>query len=518
MRKEKFIHTGIAPVVVALSLLGGCSDKSSDTQAMPAPGSAAETPVASPSEAAKSGWPEDTVASVGDEAITFSLLNTMLNSSAVVGLSIPALGTKDRNQVIITLMDKAISANLLYLDARQQGVDQTPVYQQDIKRFEDAVLASLYRDRHLYGDIQVSEEEIQEQFNKTQKEGEEMTEADRTAIEASLRNAKLNTLKTRLRSRIREGVTVEIEPDVLNPDKDEDRTDETVVAKVDTTPVTWGEVKEMMQGADRRAESAEFYLDTNTERQKRLDTYIDTLVMAEKGRAAGLESDPSYLERTKEYRKTRLINLHRHQLLKSWAPTDEELKAYFEANKDQITIPEMRKVQMVVLKTKEEAEDIKQKIESGEMTIYEAARDYSIDPNARQTLGEMGWVMRGTGFPELDEFTFFLEPDVVGGPVESPAGWHLVKVLDVQDPQMQFLEEPQAHRATLRMYMNEKLDDYVVSLRKNKFKVAVYEDELVRQFQHEAEFVASLNEQAAEEGSVTSEREADLKEMMEKEQ
>jgi hypothetical protein len=113
----------------------------------------------------------------------------------VVGLSIPALGTKERNQVIITLMDKAISANLLYLDARQQGVDQTPVYQQDIKRFEDAVLASLYREKKLYGDIQVSEEEIQEQFNSTEKAGEEMTEADRTAIGASLRNAKLNTLK-----------------------------------------------------------------------------------------------------------------------------------------------------------------------------------------------------------------------------------------------------------------------------------------------------------------------------------
>jgi len=485
---------------------------------MPAPGNAAETAMVAPSEAAKAAWPEDTVASVGDEAITFSLLNTMLNSSAVVGLSIPALGTKERNQVIITLMDKAISANLLYLDARQQGVDQSPAYLQDIKRFEDAVLASLYREKKLYGDIQVSEEEIQEQFNSTEKAGEEMTEADRTAIGASLRNAKLNTLKTRLRSRIREGVNVDIDRDVLNPEKDDERTDETVVARVDDAVVTWVEVKDSMQGAERRSESAEFYIDVNTERQKRLDTYIDTLIMAEKGRAAGLESDPSYLERTREYRKTRLINLHRGQLLKSWAPSDEELKTYFEANKDQITIPEMRKVQMVVLKTKEEAEDIKQKIESGEMTIFEAARDYSIDPNAKQTLGDMGWVMHGTGFPELDEFTFFQEPEVLGGPVESPAGWHLVKVLDVQDPQMQYLEEPQAHRATLRMYMNEKLDDYVIELRKNKFEVAVYEDVLVENFKREAEFMAEMNRKAAEEGSETAAREADLKEMMEKEQ
>ena len=45
----------------------------------------------------------DIIARVGGEIITFSELNTMLNSSAMVGLSIPALGTRDRNEVIITL-------------------------------------------------------------------------------------------------------------------------------------------------------------------------------------------------------------------------------------------------------------------------------------------------------------------------------------------------------------------------------------------------------------------------------
>ena len=124
----------------------------------------------------------DVVATVGDEEITFSLLNTMLNSSAMVGLSIPALGTPERNQTIITLLDKAITANLLYLDALKQGVDQQPVYQQDIRHFEDAVLASLYRSNVLYGDIEVSEEEIQDYFKRTAEEGEELTDDARFAI------------------------------------------------------------------------------------------------------------------------------------------------------------------------------------------------------------------------------------------------------------------------------------------------------------------------------------------------
>jgi len=517
MRNVEIKFASLAPVMIALSLLGGCSDKSSETDSLPAI-SAAELVAETAPHESSANRPEDTVASIGDEYITYSLLNTTLNSSAVVGLSIPALGTPERRQVILTLLDNFISANLLYLDALHQGVDKQSDYQLAIRQFENAVLAGLYREKYLYTDIKVSEEEIQEQFNKTAKEGDELTDADRTAIRASLRNAKLNTLKTRLRSRIREGKEVVIEPDVLNPDKDEERNGDTVVAKIDGKPVTWMEVRETMQGADLRSAGAEFYIDVNTERRKRLDSYIDTLIMADKARAVGLEADPVYLGRTREYRKTKLTNLHRSQLLQSWMPSDGELKAYFEAHKDMISVPEMRKVQMVVLKTKEDAEDIKEKIDSGEMTIYKAARDYSIDPNAKRTLGEMGWVKRGTGFPELDEFTFFQEPDVLGGPVKSPAGWHLVKVLDVQDAQRQFFEEPQTHRETQRLYLNEKLDSYVIELRKNKFEVAVYEDVLVNNFEREAEFMAEMNRKAAEEGSETAAREADLKEMMEKEQ
>ena len=509
MRHNNISFTRLTPIVLGLFLLGGCSEPSNDTAASSAP--PAEVPV---SPAATAEEYTDVVATVEAEEITFSLLNTMLNSSAMVGLSIPALGTPERNQTIITLLDKAITANLLYLDALQKGVDQQPLYQREIRQFEDAIVASLYREKVLYGDIEVSEGEIQESFKRTAGKGDELTDDTRFATRASLRNAKLNTLKTRLRSRIREGVTVEIEPAVLNPDSDAARTDETVVARVEDTVVTWGEVKELMRGADKRVASAEFLLDSDTERKKRLDVYIDNRVMAIKGRAAGLESERSYQERTKEYRKTRLINLHRGQLISEWSPSDEELKAFFEANKDRISIPEMRKVQMVVLKTQAEAEDIKQKIDDGEMTMFQAAMDYSIDPTAKQSLGDMGWVSRGSGFPELDEFTFFLEPEVLGGPVESPAGWHLVKVLDVQDAQLINMGEPQTRRTTLRLYMGDKLDNYVIDLRKNDFKVAVNEEELTRQFKREAEYIAKLTEQAAQEGSVTSERQTELEKLI----
>jgi parvulin-like peptidyl-prolyl isomerase len=161
---------------------------------------------------------------------------------------------------------------------------------------------------------------------------------------------------------------------------------------------------------------------------------------------------------------------------------------------------------MVVVATKAEAESIKADIDSGKITMFKAAQDFSLDPNAKRTLGDMGWVSQGTGFSELDDFTFNLEPEVVAGPVESPAGWHLVKVLDVNDAQLQNFDDQQTRQATLRLYMQKKFNDYVVDLRQNQFDVAVYDSELNKHFQEEADFIAELTVKSKQQDSVTQQR------------
>ena len=83
-----------------------------------------------------------------------------------------------------------------------------------------------------------------------------------------------------------------------------------------------------------------------------------------------------------------------------------------------IVVLEMRNIQMIVVNTEEEASEIKKKIESGEMTFFEAASEFSIDPNAKMNLGELGWVPQGSGFADLDKLTFALTPNEIGGPVQ----------------------------------------------------------------------------------------------------
>jgi peptidyl-prolyl cis-trans isomerase C len=419
---------------------------------------------------------------------------------------VPALGTPERNRVRITLLDKLVSANLLYLDALKQGMDKDPVYVADMGRFTDGVLGGLYRQKYLVGDIEVSDAEVQEFFDKSVVPGTRMTDDVRLGIEAAIRKQRFKGRTATMQVRLREGVEVVIDEKNLKPAGDAERDDAVVVASIDDEAVRWGAVKELLSGQSKRAAQAEFHLDEDKERATALNGYIDARIMAKKGRAAGLEQDPVYQRRVKEYSKNHLTNLHRERLVKSMEPTDAELWDYFEENRDVITLREARQVQMVVLKTREEAEAIKNRIGAGEITIYEAARDYSIDPNAKQTLGEMGWVVKGTGFPELDNLTFSLAPEELGGPVESPAGWHLVTVLDLRDALFEDIVDEATRKTTRRRYLQEQMNAYVINLRKNEFPVVVYEDNIDRLFKAEAEWIAALEQKAQQSPEETQQR------------
>jgi parvulin-like peptidyl-prolyl isomerase len=489
----------LTPLILGLSLLVGCSDKTNATA----------TTTDAP-QAVTAQQPEGTIARVGDQVITFNQLNTMLNSSAMVGLSIPSLGSPRRNKVMFTLLDKVISANLLYLDAKKKGTDKQTAYLTGMNEFEDGVLVTMYKSKVLIGDIPVTEEEVNAYYKSNISPETEFNDDAKLAIESMIRKQRFTEIKNSMRERLRAGTEIKIYKDVLSTGADIERSDADVVASIGDRNITWSDVEVPMRGADYRTSLAEFYLDNEEERLLRLQEYIDNTLMVDKAVAAGMKQDPEFIRRTAEYRKTHLINVHRSTLVNSWQPSDDELMTVFFDNMDKISVPEARKVQMVVVASKEEAQSIKADIDSGKITMFQAAQQYSLDPDAKRTLGDVGWVSQGTGFDELDDLTFNLEPDAIGGPVESPAGWHLVKVLDVNDAQNQNFDDPQTRKHTLRLYMKNKFNDYVVDLRQNHFEVAVYDDELTRQFQKQADFIAELNKKAVQQGSVTEQRLKDM--------
>jgi peptidyl-prolyl cis-trans isomerase C len=456
----------------------------------------------------------DVVARVGDQAITFQEITTALNSSAIVGVSVPALGTPERDTVRLTLLDRFISANLLYLDARKQGLDKDPAYLREVERFDAAVLAGLYQQHQLGREVTVSEEDIQDYSKKNLEEGAELTADQRIAIEAQLRSEKLKQQQAYERSHIRDGVDVVVREEQLAVSGDAGRADSVVIAEINGNPVAWGDVKQRIIAAGKGAVIADPLANEENARKRVLRNEIDLRILADKARAAGLDREPIFTARSGEYHKTRLINLHRDRLIAQMMPTDTELKTFYEKNQAAILVPEARKVQIVVLKTREDADQVRNKIISGGLTMYQAAQQYSTAENAKDNLGEMGWVNKGEAVPKLDAVIFALGPGEVSEPVETPTGWHLITVQDQREAKYDNFNEAATRKLVQHKYLDQKLDDYVVNLRMNDFTVTVYQDVLVRLAQQESDMVKSLAEKAEQPGSETEQRIGELRKLI----
>lgn len=475
MKKSRHEFKSLLPVGLCCLLLA-CSDGFGE--AVSATGTAT---AGDPAGAGTPAEPNDVIARVGDQVITFTEINTMMNSAAVVGLSMPELGSPERNLVRLTLLDKLISSNLLYLDAIRQGFDKDPRYVSDMMNFTGSALAGVYRRKHRVGNIDVTDAEIQDFYANNIVEGTGLTDELRMSIEAMLRKKKFRQRIAETRGSLRDGMAIVVNEAELDPGNDALRDDAVAVASIDGQPLRWGEVRSVLGGP------------ANAAMDKRLNTLnqlIDHRIMASKARAAGLEQDPIYKARVNEFRKTRLITLYRDKLLEGMQPTEEQIRAYHAENLDDIALLEMRKVQMVVVDTREEAERLRQRIEGGELTMFTAAAEFSTAPDAKKTLGEIGWVAKGSGFEALDKATFALGPDEIGGPVESPAGWHLVRVLDVRAAAHQDIGEPATREIVRKHVLDDRLNKYTMTLRENGFTVEVDEATLASLARQETDWYA----------------------------
>lgn len=75
-----------------------------------------------------------------------------------------------------------------------------------------------------------------------------------------------------------------------------------------------------------------------------------------------------------------------------------------------------------------QAEELKARLESGQITFAQAARQYSTDESNKARGGDLGWFARGRMVAQFDEAVFAAPTGRVVGPVQTEFGLHLVLV------------------------------------------------------------------------------------------
>lgn len=96
-------------------------------------------------------------------------------------------------------------------------------------------------------------------------------------------------------------------------------------------------------------------------------------------------------------------------------------------------------------------QDYKQRIESGQVSFADLARQHSQDGSAAQG-GDLGWTNPGTLVPEFEEVLAGLSPGQIAEPVQSRFGMHLIQLTD----RRQHTLSPREQREIARNVLREK--------------------------------------------------------------
>ncbi len=91
------------------------------------------------------------------------------------------------------------------------------------------------------------------------------------------------------------------------------------------------------------------------------------------------------------------------------------------------TRAEQVRARHILLETEGEAKEVLERLKGGE-DFAALAKELSQDPATKEKGGDLGWFPRGLMVPEFDEVAFALQPGEVSDVVQTPYGFHIIKV------------------------------------------------------------------------------------------
>lgn len=136
------------------------------------------------------------------------------------------------------------------------------------------------------------------------------------------------------------------------------------------------------------------------------------------------------VEKFKEtVRKDLMYQKHKEWFTKEHPVTDEEIKEYFEDNKDQFA---KRDASHILVEDEKTAKEIKEKLDKGE-DFAELAKEYSKDSANAENGGNLGTFSKGQMVKEFEDAVFNLKEGEISEPVKTQFGYHIIKLNKVAD-------------------------------------------------------------------------------------
>ena len=184
-----------------------------------------------------------------------------------------------------------------------------------------------------------------------------------------------------------------------------------------------------------------------------LEKLVNEMLLSEK--AEGSYSTAILIEnqtravRASEYIENLLLDI----------PTYDDLVILYEETIGNYTPETEYSASHILVVTKDEAEDISERLSEGENFVT-LASELSIGPSAKNG-GSLGWFIPGQMVPEFEAAVLSLEIGMVSRPIETKFGWHIIKLDGERIKTAPTLEElrPQLEVELKEQFLKSKLEE-----------------------------------------------------------
>lgn len=179
-----------------------------------------------------------------------------------------------------------------------------------------------------------------------------------------------------------------------------------------------------------------------------------------------------------QIKKDLVVAKYKENFIKDIKISDKEMEAYYNNHKDQFNVEEVKASQILIStldkdnkevskeekeKLKEKAQSVLDKIKNNE-DFANLAKEYSDDKNSGKDGGDLGYFAKSDKNVEFTKEVFKLDTNQVSNLIETPYGYHIVKVTDKRPVTKSFEDSKDDIKAKI---LNEKYTKHIDSLYKN---------------------------------------------------
>lgn len=247
--------------------------------------------------------------------------------------------------------------------------------------------------------------------------------------------------------------------------------DDRVLIKVSNRFVTVGDFKSKI------AKMPAYYQSVVEKNKKRyMDELILEMLLYEEAVRQGVDRGKDIQEIINEAKKKIVVaKLIKNEVDDKVSMSEDEMKKFYELNKDQFKAPEMWRASHILVSDEAQARSIQNELAKG-ASFEELARSKSTDATASRG-GDIGYFRLGQVVPDFENACAKLSIGQTSDIVHTQFGYHIIKLTDKKQGGIQGYEESKRMiESVLRRKKRTELFNSLVANLKAKYNVKIEED------------------------------------------